>query len=336
MELKMIMKGVEELIAYRKVERMKRRVTTKEFSDSFIKYRINNDCFYLYPTLPCIDFYKGYREHEFDGDGLINISALENRYHPTLIAMYALANYNEFVRSKEEEYKRIFLKHVHWLKKNAVSRNGSVIWFLYFEPIGYNCNIPWISAMTQGLAISALVRAYNIRKDEKLLELAHKALKSFEIPISKGGVLHTDDNGNCWYEEAACPNSASILNGFIFSLMGVYDFYEITKDEKAEKIFYEGIETLHKHLTDYELKLLLFRWSRYDNRFTMHSRNYHYVHILQLEWLYQVTKDKFFLEYARKWKEYEERYGRVAGFINLFFSRYRRYLRLIKTIKSKI
>ena len=332
----MIMRRVEELIAYRKIERIRRRVTTKEFSDSFIKYRINKDCFYLYPTLPCIVFSKEYREHEFDDEGIININTLENRYHPTLIAMYALANYNEFVRTREEEYKRIFLKHVQWLKGNAVNRNDFVIWFLYFEPTGYNCKIPWISAMTQGLAISAFVRAYNITKDEKLLELARKALKSFEIPISMGGVLRIDDGGDYWYEEVACPNSASILNGFIFSLMGVYDFYEIVEDKKAEKIFYKGIETLRKHLQDYELKLLFFRWSRYDNRFSQHSRGYHYVHILQLEWLYQVTKDKFFLEYARKWKKYEERYWRMAGFINLFFHLYRRYLRLVNAIKSKI
>ena len=47
----------------------------------------------------------------------------------------------------------------------------------------------WYSAMGQGQAMSLLVRAYLHTKDEKYLTSAVNAMKLFEVPSEKGGVL---------------------------------------------------------------------------------------------------------------------------------------------------
>jgi hypothetical protein len=53
---------------------------------------------------------------------------------------------------------------------------------------------------------------------------------------------------------------AHILNGFIFALFGLYDYYRVTQDEHALELFNAGIETLRSKLHLYDTG----RVTRYD------------------------------------------------------------------------
>jgi len=114
-------------------------------------------------------------------------------------------------------------------------------------------------------------------------------------------VRYVDDEGNIWLEEYAILPPPHILNGFIFALLGVYDFYRVTKSEKSLNLFNEGIKTLEKNLNLYDSGY----WSLYN---LIHKypaiKKYHELHIRQLKVLHELTGKDIFNEYAERWEEY--------------------------------
>lgn len=186
---------------------------------------------------------------------------LGTQYQPVGIAQYALGNWNLFLNSGKVRYKRQFLKIASWLCENLVSKGNFGVWEYRFDYPRFQLKCPWPSAMAQGLGISVLVRAYQLTKDERYLNCAKLALGAFEVPIKQGGILYEDTKGFIWYEEY--PSSIDpphVLNGFIFALLGPYDFYRVTGDSKAHRIFEEGIKTLVANIERYDMGF----WSRYD------------------------------------------------------------------------
>lgn len=78
--------------------------------------------------------------------------------------------------------------------------------------------------MGQGHAISLLARAYHHSGgDRRYLNAALDGLKPFRVPSSKGGVRATFLNKYHWYEEYPTKPASFVLNGFIYSLLGLYD-----------------------------------------------------------------------------------------------------------------
>lgn len=93
----------------------------------------------------------------------------------------------------------------------------------------------WLSAMGQGQAISVLARAYaHSGGDQKYLNTALNGLKPFRVQSSEGGVLATFLNKYHWYEEYPTKPPSFVLNGFIFSLLGLYDLASIAPVEFSE------------------------------------------------------------------------------------------------------
>lgn len=238
-----------------------------------------------------------------------------------IIPAYALCNYNNYLKTKNQSYKEEFLNVVAWLEKNFVEKDNYGYWET-LHPIkgrGYHCKPPFISSLAQGLSISTLSRAYLITNNNAYLNLIEKTLNIYDIKVSDGGILEIDEAGNYWYEEYPNPKRPThVLNGMIFSLIGPYDYYMITGNKKAKLIFDRGIKTLKKHLQDYELNLGFLKWSRYDSyKMFYASQHYHSMHIAQLKYLYEITNDEVLLEYYNKWSKYQKVYGPMINVIDL-------------------
>lgn len=81
--------------------------------------------------------------------------------------------------------------------------------------------------MGQGQAISLLSRAfYHSGGNELYLNAASAALKPFKVFSKNGGVL-SEFMHFPWYEEYPTIPSIFILNGFMYSLIGLYDLYSL-------------------------------------------------------------------------------------------------------------
>ena len=224
--------------------------------------------------------------------------------NPVTVSQQAFHYWDEFQKG-DERSKKLFLNCTDWLVDNAVLYDNYSVWEYNFPWPSRNLTPPWISGMAQGQGIQALVKAYNITGDQKYLKIANSSLLSFFVEVKNGGVTYKDpETGGWWYEE--CPNPGNpndrILNGFIFALLGIHEYYERTGNKDAKYLFDKGIIELKNHLSDYDTG----EWTYYDQVGNNASIGYHHIHVKQLAQLYEITHDSVFKEYYQKWKSYED------------------------------
>jgi len=216
------------------------------------------------------------------------------------IAWYGLVNLGHYLRHREQQHLDIFLNQVDWLEEHAVLReDGAVVWQMDFDypEVPLILKKPWISAHEQGRVISALVRGYRVTRRARLLELLRKSSKIFGLDVEFGGVRARKD-GYVFYTEKPGTPSPGILDGFLVSLLGLYDLLVETGDTNVSQLFQDGISGL-KHflpLWDYRNK-----WSWYGNRGYLSSPCYHNLNRLQLASVARVSKERILMDYARQW-----------------------------------
>jgi D-glucuronyl C5-epimerase C-terminus len=118
----------------------------------------------------------------------------------------------------------------------AVNRAGGLVWEYYFEFGGGNP--PWTSAMSQGTGIEALTRAYLASHNASYLQLAHEALPVFTAPPPVGVRVATPLGAR--YVQYTFTPGTEILNAFLQSLIGLYDYAQVSHDSLAEQLFAAG------------------------------------------------------------------------------------------------
>lgn len=257
-------------------------------------------------------YQKAHYPGPFNDDGipLLNYHGkIGIQYNPIAVSQYGLGNFNLYKRTKNNTYKKKFIKAADWLINNIEkNKYGINIWnhkfdWEYFQTL----NAPWYSALAQGQAISLLVRAFIETKNDNYFLVANKAFEALIKETNEGGVLHIDRYGNWWLEEYLVEPPSHVLNGFIWALWGVYDYFVVTKEQQASKLYQNCLKTLNENLHRYDTGY----WSLYDlsnNRLrTIASPFYHSLHIVQLNILYKLTGHNIFLEYSKKWNEYKRK-----------------------------
>ncbi|XP_040567841.1 D-glucuronyl C5-epimerase [Lepeophtheirus salmonis] len=218
--------------------------------------------------------------------------------------------------SNQEHY-LMFMSAVDWFVNNQDRNGGWAANILFNEKkLKYSKAdeiMPgWYSGMAQGHGLSLLSRAFIYTKDRKYLEAAKKALSLFSLPSSKGGFRAVFLDTYVWYEEYPTKPSSFVLNGFMYSLFGLYDLSVIQKEyNQALSLYEEGIHTLMEmiHLFDVGYRTV------YDLRhFTMKVPpklarwDYHSTHINLLYALSSVQNDskvqEKMIEIADRWVQY--------------------------------
>ena len=225
-------------------------------------------------------------------------------YLPVTIAQHALGNYDQYLRTRNPLYLRRVLGSANWLVKSLVEfRSGQWGWVNNHDVPLYFLKKPWLSALSQGQALSVLVRAYLETQDEKYREAGQKALKTFSVPVGEGGVL-AKWQGFDFFEEYPTEPPSFVLNGFIFALWGLWEFQLITRSPEALAHYQAGIRTLECCLHEYQISSL--NWSRYDLYpfQTPHIASifYHKAHIQQLKAMALLTGNEMFNRQAEIWE----------------------------------
>ncbi len=231
--------------------------------------------------------------------GKISGKHIGKQRNPVAVSQYALMYYENFKEKKNNEQKKYLLNCADWILENGVKNIDSIFLEYNFPWPKYNLEKPWRSGMAQGQSIQALVKAHEVSKETKYLNFAKLLLNAFYIEVKDGGVTYKNNEG-WWYEEFASKNgpNSKVLNGMIFAMLGIYEYYKYTNDENAKLLFEKGRDALIKELPKFDNK----GFSNYDLLGNL-SRHYHQVHIDLLEKLYSITKDKIFMEYCEKWKK---------------------------------
>ena len=249
-----------------------------------------------------------YRAH-LDEQGIPMLDyhgTIGTQYNPIAIAQFGLGNFNLFQRTGDESYRTKFILAADWLLDNLVENQfGIPVWMHHFD-FEYQevLRSPWYSGLAQGQGLSVLVRAYKLTQKEAYLEAAHQAFRAFKVPVTEGGVIFLDENDQLWIEEYIVRQPSHILNGFIWSLWGVYDYYLATNSDQAKQLYEAGLRTIQENLSRYDTG----SWSLYDlsalKLKMIASHFYHQLHIVQLRIMYNLTGEETFLEYAKRWEAY--------------------------------
>lgn len=110
-----------------------------------------------------------------------------------------------------------------------------------------------------------------------------------------------------FYEEYPTEKPTHILNGFIFSLLGLYDLYDLTKNEDAYRLYKDGLNTVENLITAYDLGNI----SSYDlSHITIpgnpskYHYGYHLTHVKLLSVLYDIEKNPLFKNVYERWLNY--------------------------------
>lgn len=239
--------------------------------------------------------------------------SIGDQYNPVTIAQAAIGYYNGLKYGQLTAEQRTadlaaFFDQIDWLVAN---QDGMGLWKYHF-PFGGQ-PVPWMSAMAQGQAMSALIRANNLRPDSRYTAAVAKARATFERVWAGGGVATWQKVGSTSYlvyEEYMAPYSPHTLNGWIFAMVGLHEDWTYLKDPMAKFDLYDprrGIAALKRLLPYYDTG----SWSTYnlktltgDRRGTIARRVYHEIHIRQLRWFTKLTNDSFFATYAERFQAY--------------------------------
>ncbi|VDM56917.1 unnamed protein product [Angiostrongylus costaricensis] len=202
------------------------------------------------------------------------------------------------IRQAQNAHRKFFLTAAEWLCSNQNKQGG---WAVPVERAiadrRLTLNAGWHSAMAQGHALSLLTRAFATTRNVTYLTVATEALKLFEKDAGNGGVRSMLFD-HVWFEEYPTTPGSFVLNGFMYSLIGLYDF---------KTMYNIPVPSLRALIPLYDTG----SGSLYDLRHVgLHTApnlarwDYHAVHVYLLKWLVQISGDKILNDTANRWIEY--------------------------------
>lgn len=249
---------------------------------------------------------EDFSEYEFDAQGVPMVRFQRSkqwRHNPVTVCQYALNHYNNLLQSGELEHRVKFISQADWLMKNHdTGPDDSAVWPYRIDIPFYGLKSPWISGMAQGEAISVLLRAHLLTGQGKYMEMAERSWRLFSKPDV---FISSFPDGGTVIEEYPTQSCSCVLNGFILSLFGVYDYHRFTGEETASHLFGECVESLKNNLFRYDTG----HWSLYDlyPPLRLTSRSYHRLHLRLLKALFSITGETYFEETQIRWEGYLSR-----------------------------
>lgn len=280
-------------------------------NDLHIPSTIHYEPLGIYPTFyaspPSRGWYKRYADRfRFDGQGVpqcLDKYSGAFYYNPVAIAQHGAAEYGYYLSTKDERHRENCLRAAKGLLRLQDEKGG------WPYPIDYPVSREggilksgWYSAMAQGQAVSLFVRANTLEPDPAYCNASNRALKLLEIPVGEGGLL-AKLGGYDFYEEYPTIPPSYTLNGFLFCLFGLYDGFQIFRDERARRLFQNGFQTLKAVLPLYDGAISsydLFHVT-YPPLDRLRNRKYHILHVKLLQALDSVQHEDVFTFYFNKW-----------------------------------
>ncbi|MFI5836871.1 D-glucuronyl C5-epimerase family protein [Micromonospora sp. NPDC051300] len=229
--------------------------------------------------------------------------------HPVGQAQYGINLLESYRVTGEQVYlRRAMAQAQRLIDRRVVHRYGWFYPYRFRHAMHRESDIyetPWYSMMAQGQAMSLFVRlAQILGQRTRWRQAADATFASYLIPpvagrpwgvYVKGGLL--------WLEEYAHPTRVrgdQTYNGHIFSAFGLWDYWSLSRDARAERMLQGAITTAR----DVHHLVRTRGWrSRYCLTHRKDAGFYHTTHILQHSVLHAITGDPTF-----------------AGIMDLFYS----------------
>ena len=159
----------------------------------------------------------------------------------------------------------------------AAERAGGVAWEYYFR---YRAgDAPWVSSLSQGTALQALSRAAKrLGRQDEVFPVTSRALDIFETAPPEG--VRVPVGAGTHYAQYSFEPKLRILNGFIQSLVGLYDYGRLAADDRAKQLFATGEARALQEVPTYDTGA----WSLYSRGSVKHESDLGY-HVLLRDFL---------------------------------------------------
>jgi hypothetical protein len=197
-------------------------------------------------------------------------------FNPTTIAQYGLMASTK----QDEKSLKIVQKVANWLVEHQSSDGSWVYDFRYENPdLDLKLNPGWKSAIAQGNAISLLVRAFNLFRDQRYLDAAYNAVPVLFVPVESGGLQRPID-GMMFFEEYPDPNKGIyVLNGHLYTVIALYELAKVNDDKKIKDLAFQSARTGAAILERYTIPGTFYSKYALAGRTIIVSRRYQECHV---------------------------------------------------------
>jgi glycosyltransferase involved in cell wall biosynthesis len=172
---------------------------------------------------------------------------------PIIVTQYALALWNRYSVGYQEYLHVAFLVQARWLVEYE-QRIGEDAggWPLVFPAASSHFGKRYLSALVQGQALSVLTRAYVLTRNTTYLEVARRAMHTFERDILDGGVSTPIAGNGIFFEQWAAYPAAHTLEGMVFALLGLHDYLALIGDTDISTLLQCAHDSLHRFLNEFD------------------------------------------------------------------------------------
>ena len=248
----------------------------------FYEFANQGYCEFDPKQVPLIDY-----DRVFGLWGRLSDRRFGKQYNPVAIAQYglaAIARLNQMVRAEDEDRLRDQVYAcAEWLCANHTESAYGIYWSYGFDFPPYRMKRGFTSCMSQGFALSLLLRAHQIFGEARFLEVAIRARDFFKNnALNEDPVNFVRKFGHLvWFEEYPSRPQSRVLNGFLFAIISLHDSLSYLEDPVIAAIVEEAVLQLPFVIQMYDLG----HWSKYDLQpGRTATLTYHRVHILQLQY----------------------------------------------------
>ncbi len=239
-------------------------------------------------------------------DGLIVLPydhPIGHQINPEAAFQYALGLHDQYQLTHQSIHIKKFWQYAHYFL-DIQTQDGC--WGYQFD--WYGSKAPWYSALAQSRGASVMLRAFLLSDNQAYLEAAKKALSLFTIDTKEGGFLHLFQPAQCPYFEEYPQTPTAVLNGFMASLMSMWELNYWLKEKWIENLWLQGLHSLKNMLPYYSNGW----WSLYDlDDHTpiqnVNSPRYHLLEINYLKILSIISGEEVLKkEYENRMKQYHQ------------------------------
>ena len=189
-------------------------------------------------------------------------------FAPVVDLQYMLALNNEGLNIT-----KVFSNWFNDLKQKGFYDNGLLL-HNFYQPF-YRLDPGWASGMAQGLLLSCILRCDRNEVSDHDVEMVAKSMLS--------GPLVSDTQFGAFIEEYPHSNPNMVLNGFLFSLIGLFECLVCSHPDKYNaEIRIRSLEYLETFIAAHKFYLTSSFNSRYDIQGRLADEPYHLLHIEQL------------------------------------------------------
>jgi hypothetical protein len=176
------------------------------------------------------------------------------------------------------------------VKGLASQRAGGLAWEYLFPFDGQKP--PWVSSLAQGTGLQSMAReATRLKRQAEIFPIVTAGLGIFKT-APPTGVRIADGDGSHYLQYSGLPK-LKIINGFIQSLVGLYDVADLTGDPTAQELFQAGDVAGREEIGAFNTGA----WSLYSRGSVSYESNLNY-HTLLRDFLVQLCKRTAAEEYC--------------------------------------